>query len=229
MRHFASCITLFLITAIAVAVPLREGPNRGWGDFVDPDKDCQFKVDGGKLTITVPGTDHDLGIERGKMNAPRAWQIIEGDFTIEVKVSGVFAPVDMNNQERRAYHGAGFIIYGDDRTYVRLDRATYWDGSANQVYANFELRKDGKIDRFGLPEDLRIESGKDTWLKIQRKGNQFFGHATQEQGKWRDLGNKTIDLPAKLRIGVAAINTSLQSFAPTFSELKIDVPKNVDR
>lgn len=226
MRHIASSIAVLLLAASGVAVPLREGPNKGWGDFVDPDKDCQFKVEGGKLTITVPGSDHDRAIERGKMNAPRAWQIVEGDFTIEVKVSGVFAPVDMNNQDAPAYHGAGFIIHSDDKTYISLDRATYRDGMADHVYANFELRQNGKIERFGEPNDLRLERGKDTWLKIQRKGNRFFGYATQEAGKWHDLGHKTVNIPAKLRVGVAAINTSLQPFAPVFSELKIDVPKD---
>lgn len=225
MRYLASVCLLCLAGGLGLAVPLREGA-QAFGEFIDPDKDCQFKVDAGKLTITVPGTDHDLGIERGKMNAPRALQAVEGDFTIQVKVSGVFAPVDMNNQDRRAYHGAGLVIFKDDKTYLRLDRATYWDGSVNQVYGNFELRRDGKNERFGTPDDLRIESGRDTWLKIVRQGSRFSAYATQEAGKWAPLGEKTVDeMPAKLRIGVAAINTSLQPFAPSFSELKIDEAK----
>ena len=224
MRYLVSLGVVFLVVDLSVGVPLREGV-QGFGEFVDPDKDCQFKVDAGKLTITVPGTDHDLGVERGKMNAPRALQTVEGDFSIQVKVSGVFAPLDMNNQDRRAYHGAGLVIFKDDKTYVRLDRATYWDGNGNQVYGNFELRRDGQNERFGVPEDLRIESGKDTWLKIERKGNRFYGYATQEAGKWVALGDKAVDMPAKLRVGVAAINTSLQQFAPGFSELKIEDSK----
>lgn len=224
MRYLFAVGLMFLVATLTLAVPLREGANKGWGDFIDPDKDCQFKVDAGKLTITVPGVDHDLGIERGKMNAPRALQIIDGDFAIQMKVSGVFAPVDMNNQDRAAYHGAGFVILKDDMTYVRLDRATYWDGQGDQVYGNFELRKDGKLDRFGAPNDLRLETGKDTWLKVERKGNTFYAYATHEAGKWKSLGNKTVEMPAKLRVGVAAINTSQQTFAPQFSELKVDVP-----
>jgi regulation of enolase protein 1 (concanavalin A-like superfamily) len=152
-------------------------------------------------------------------------QSVEGDFTIQVKVSGVFAPLDMNNQDRRAYHGAGFVILKDDQTYIRLDRACYWDGTGNQVYGNFELRQGGKIERFGTPDDLRLDNLKDTWLKIERKGDRFYGYATQDRGDWHPLGDKTVEMGAKLRIGVAAINSSLQPFAPQFSELKIDVPE----
>jgi regulation of enolase protein 1 (concanavalin A-like superfamily) len=159
------------------------------------------------------------------MNAPRALQPVEGDFSIQVKVSGVFAPLDMNNQDRRAYHGAGLVIFKDDKTYVRLDRATYWDGMGNQVYGNFELRRDGENERFGTPDDLRLETGKDTWLKIERKGDRFYGYATQAAGKWHALGDKAVEMPKKLRVGVAAINTSLQPFAPSYSELKIEQPK----
>ena len=40
--------------------------------------------------------------------------------------------------ERAAYNGAGFLIRKDDNNYIRLDRATYWDGMMNQVYGNLE-------------------------------------------------------------------------------------------
>jgi regulation of enolase protein 1 (concanavalin A-like superfamily) len=225
MRQLSAMTLLCLACCLAWAKPLREAGNQGFGEFIDPDKDCQVKADGGKLTMFVPAGDHDLGIERGKMNAPRALQNIDGDFSIQVKVSGVFAPLDMSNQQRRAYHGAGLVIFQDDRNYIRLDRATYWDGMADQVYGNFEVRRDGKNERFGLPTDLRLVTGKDTWVKIERKGDRFYGYATQEAGKWSPLGDKTLAMPAKLRIGVAAINGSLQPFVPHFSELKVDVPE----
>ena len=77
----------------------------------------------------------------------------------------------------------------------RVDTWTSMDGT-RPLSSSIDRNEDGKIDRFGLPDDLRIESGKDTWLKIQRKGNQFYGYATQEAGKWHALENKTIELPA---------------------------------
>lgn len=218
---------LILAATTAWAAPLREGKgnNEGWGEFVDPDKDCRVEIAKGKAILLVPGTDHDLGIERGKMNAPRLMQDVEGDFIIQVQVSGKFEPRDPNNNDRRAYHGAGFFVQKDDRTYVRLDRATYWDGIQERIYANFELRLDGNIERFGTPDDLTLVADKATFLKIERRGNQLYGYASQEPGKWHALGDKVVDLPKRLRVGVAAINTSLQPFAPVFADLKLEVAK----
>ncbi len=229
VRHVRSLALLLVLASAASAVPPRDVANQGWGEFIDPDRDCQLTLDAGKLAILVPGVDHDLSIERGIMNAPRAMQAVEGDFRIQVKVSGLFAPADRNNPSRGAYQGAGLLILKDDRTYLRLDRATYWDGKANRVYGNFEVRKNGKLERLGMFADLRLEAGKDTWLKIERKANTFSAHATQEAGKWQTLGEKSVEMPAQLRAGVTAINTSRQVFGPKFSELKVETGKEASK
>ena len=41
----------------------------GW-DKVDPDRDCKFTPDKGRLTIEAPAKAHDLSVEFGRMNAP---------------------------------------------------------------------------------------------------------------------------------------------------------------
>jgi len=106
MAKTLSLAAVLLGCALAGAVD--EAPKTVWGAFEDPDKDCAFKEEKGSLSISVPGKDHDLGIERAKMNAPRAMQPVEGDFTVQVKVTGKFDPRQMINLERLAYHGAGF-------------------------------------------------------------------------------------------------------------------------
>ena len=225
MARTPSTAAVLLVVSIAISAPIRV-PKSVWGTFEDQDKDCEFKVQDGVLSITVPGKDHDLSIERGKMNAPRAMQAVEGDFTVQVKVSGKFEPRQMSNAERAAYNGAGFLIRKDDNNYIRLDRATYWDGTMNQIYGNFELRADGRIERFGSPQDLKLDNTKDTWLKIERKGDEFKAYASQEAGKWQALGAKTMAAPKRLDVGIAAINSSLELFAPRFSdfELKTSTP-----
>jgi len=111
MLKTPSVAAVFVIVSIAMAAPLnlREAPQSGWGTFEDPDKDCTFKEENGVLSITVLGRDHDLAVERGKMNSPRAMQPVDGDFTIQVKVTGKFEPRQMDTMERRAYHGAGHL------------------------------------------------------------------------------------------------------------------------
>jgi hypothetical protein len=67
---------------------------KGWGDIIDPDKDCTIGVEGEKVTVRVPGTAHDFAGELGRWNAPRVLSPAHGDFIIEVKVIGKFKPVD---------------------------------------------------------------------------------------------------------------------------------------
>jgi regulation of enolase protein 1 (concanavalin A-like superfamily) len=224
MAKILSLAAVLLVIGSALAAPVREAPKSVWGTFEDPDKDCEFKEEKGVLTISVLGKDHDLGIERGKMNAPRAMQPVDGDFTVQVKVAGKFDPRQMTNMERLAYHGAGFFIRQDDNNYIRLDRATFWDGMVNRVYGNFELRVNGQIERFGAADDLPLDNAKDTWLKIERKGTEFTAYVSQEPGKWQALGGKTMAAPKRVHVGVAAINSSLESFTPRFSEFELKTP-----
>ena len=73
---------------------------KGWGSPIDPAGDCAFTTEGDKLTITVPGEGdpHDLSSELTSTTAPRVLQPLQGDFTLQVKVEGEFAPGDKGNQ-----------------------------------------------------------------------------------------------------------------------------------
>jgi regulation of enolase protein 1 (concanavalin A-like superfamily) len=222
MAKASSMAAVLVIVSATIAAPLREVTKKPvWGTFEDPDKDCTFKEENTGLSITIQGKDHDLAVERGKMNSPRAVQPVDGDFVIQVKVTGRFEPRQMDTTERSAYHGAGIFVRKDDSNYITLDRATYWDGTQNQVYANFELRAGGQIERFGSPNDLRLDNTQDTWLKIERKGNEFKAYATQKAGEWQALGARTLEAPKQIHVGVAARNSSLEPFTPRFSEFKL--------
>jgi RNA polymerase sigma factor (sigma-70 family) len=196
-------------------------PSKTWGTETDPDKDCKFTYAKGKLTITVPGKDHDLGAERQVMNAPRVLRPVEGDFTVQVKVSGKFKPEDADTDERAAFQGAGLLVLDDDNNYVRLERASYIRGDDTHHYTNWELRKDGEVERFGSPDDQPLEDGKDTWLRIERHGDKVSAAISQDGEKWTDLEAKDASFPKKVQVGVAAVNTSKQEFAPQFSEFKL--------
>jgi regulation of enolase protein 1 (concanavalin A-like superfamily) len=193
-----------------------------WGTFEDPDEDCAFKVENGVLALTVPGSDHDLSSERGKMNAPRVLRPVEGDFTVEVKVAGKFEPRRQGVITRAAYQGAGFLIRQDDNNYLRLDRACLWNGRDHIAYANFELRVGGALERFGSATVFtKLDNDKETWLKIERRGNEFKAYATQEAGKWQALGTKTLAAPGRIEVGVAAINGAREQFTPRYSDFEL--------
>jgi regulation of enolase protein 1 (concanavalin A-like superfamily) len=147
-----------------------------------------------------------------------------GDFTVEVKVGGTFAPGGPTIATRTAYNGAGLLLMKDEQTYLRLDRAVLVRGWMRQAYANFELRVDGKLDRFGIPADYQIDDSKQVWLRLERRGNEVRAAVAQEADKWHYLPPKTTDLPEELLVGVAAVNASDGEFSPWFEELRIARP-----
>jgi RNA polymerase sigma factor (sigma-70 family) len=201
--------------------PGERAASKGWGTATDPDKDCKFTYAKGNLTITVPGKDHDLGVERQRMNAPRVLRPVEGDFIVQVKVSAKFKPEEADTDDRAAFQGAGLLVLDDDNNYLRLERASYTRGDDTHHYTNWELRKDGEVERFGSPDDQPLEDGKDTWLRIERHGDKVSAAISQDGEKWTDLEPKDVSFPKKVQVGVAAVNTSKQEFAPQFSEFKL--------
>jgi len=131
---------------------------KNWGTIADPDKDCTIKEQKGTLTITVPATGHDLGVEHQLMNAPRVLRKVSGDFTVQVLVGGrVEAEAPGTLTDRLPFMGAGLLLWQDENNYLRLERASFVNPMGDrEYYASFELRKDGKVDRFADSTDLPL-------------------------------------------------------------------------
>jgi regulation of enolase protein 1 (concanavalin A-like superfamily) len=195
---------------------------KSWGTIVDPDKDCKIQAEEDTLTITVPSTAHDLGVEHDLMNAPRVLRKVSGDFTAQVLVSGSVAAEGPGTlTDRLPFKGAGLLLLQDENNYIRLERASYLDPMGNSFhYASFELRKNGKIDRFALPTDLPL-ADKDTYLRLERSGDKIDAAASEDGKKWRSLKAMTVEFPRNLQIGVTAVNTSSKVFEIRFKDLKV--------
>jgi RNA polymerase sigma factor (sigma-70 family) len=194
---------------------------RGWGTATDPDGDCKFTVAKDKLTITVPGGDHDLGVERGLMNSPRVLRPVEGDFIAQVRVSGTFPTRDKSNTNERApFHGAGLLLWKDANTYIRLERAKMNFNGDLLSYGNWELRKDGQWPRAGDASELRIKD-EPTWLRLERRGDTVYGSVSQDGVQWTTMEPIKIDLPRKLLVGVSAGHDTPNAFEPTFEEFRL--------
>jgi RNA polymerase sigma factor (sigma-70 family) len=203
----------------------KAGPfEAGWDKAIDPDKDCKFVHEKDALTIVVPGKDHDLGVERDKMNAPRLLRDVEGDFVAEVRVGGdSFKPsADSTTTERKSFVGAGLVLMDGDKTYIRLERAGLHRDGELHTYPNWELRKDGEWKlaggAFGLPFEY-----KDTYLRLERKGDQVLGSYSQDGKEWTSLDPLEVTLPARLKVGIAAVSTSAEPFKPRFDAFKLTV------
>jgi RNA polymerase sigma factor (sigma-70 family) len=194
---------------------------KGWGSAIDPDGDCKFTVEKGKLTITVPGKDHDLGVERKRMNAPRVLREIEGDFIVQVKVSGTFKPVDPDTDQRAAFQGAGLLVLDDDNNYLRLERASFIRDGTTYHYGSWELRKNAEVENFASPSDYPIEDGTDVYLRIERHGENLHGAISKDGVTWNYVSPTKAVFEKKVKVGVAGVNTSKQEFTPQFSEFKL--------
>ena len=64
-------LALLLIACAVLAAPAPDLFKSGWGNPVDPDRDCKIKRDKGALIIEMPGTYHDYAPSRKCVNAPR--------------------------------------------------------------------------------------------------------------------------------------------------------------
>jgi regulation of enolase protein 1 (concanavalin A-like superfamily) len=198
-----------------------------WGAGTDPDGDCTFFVAKKSLLISVPGSGgpHDLAAEIDTANAPRVLRPVCGDFTIQVRVDGRFAPgMDSSKPGRVPYNGAGLVAMMDSENVVTLARAALQrkDGDP-ESYANFEIRTGGQLQRIGVTGDQRLPKDGPVFLRLERRSSQFHGAVSEDGSSWRALEPKEIpsDWPKDLQAGVIAISTSKDEFNPRFSQLQV--------
>src|SRR4051812_5919141 len=167
----------------------------GWGTATDPDQDCRFSVVEEGLVISVPGSrPHDLAADINTVNAPRVLQAVDGDFSIQVKVEGLFAPGEESTKPgRTGYNGAAIVALVDEQNVVTLARAVLQHPGHNAMpYANFEMRVDGKLQRIGLTNDHPLPIEGPVYLRLERRGTQFLAAVSIDGVKWDSLEPKEI-------------------------------------
>ncbi len=201
---------------------------KGWGAPVDPAADCSFKKDGNKLIINVAGSarPHDLSSELDSMTAPRVLQPLQGDFLLQVRVDGEFKPGGESTQEgRTGYTGAGLVVMADEKNFVRIERASLNHGEEDVPYINFEIRVDGRLERIGTTGDFKFDGENPVWFRLERKGDKMLGSMSQDGKNWVSGEPKELRADAWQKPGVsggvAAISTSVKSFAPVFADLSV--------
>ncbi|HEY7154188.1 MAG TPA: hypothetical protein VH575_09560 [Gemmataceae bacterium] len=95
----------------------------GWGNPIDPDKDCKIKRDKDSLTIKMPGSDHDYDPVLKRFNAPRLISDLQGEFDVQVRVridSRPSAPSTIKGQP--SFVSAGFLLIYPEPEYAICDR-----------------------------------------------------------------------------------------------------------
>ncbi len=220
---FRSLLLQTCCFAIVCSSLLAETEIPGWGKTVDPEGDCSFVVEEGRLRITAPGPVHGLSAELGRMNAPRVLRDVSGDFVAELTVAGEFAPGDKTLAERTPFNGAGLLLFQDEGTYARLERATLERNGNYRHYSLFSVRENAEQPLYVAANNPNVASATaSTQLRLERRGDTLYGSVRQGAGKWRHMIPKDLSNWRKdLKLGVHAVNASSRPFTPEFSELKI--------
>jgi regulation of enolase protein 1 (concanavalin A-like superfamily) len=190
----------------------------GWGDAFDPKCDCVFELEGQTLTISVPGSLHDLSAEAGDLSAPRVLRSARGDFMASVTVAGMVRPGgQMAGKRFYPYHGAGLLVWQDSNHYVRLERAAVLRGSQALSYVNFEQRRGGRMASSKgtpIPDEPVI-------LRLERVGARLFASFSPDEKRWTPLPEMALDFVPDLKVGIAAVNTATDPFKAEFVGLSI--------
>jgi regulation of enolase protein 1 (concanavalin A-like superfamily) len=199
---------------------------KGWGEVIDPDGDCSIELADGRLTIKVPAVPargHGLEAEGNSLNAPRVLREIEGDFIADLKVGGTFKPAGPSaNPTVFPFVGAGLLLWSDDGNYVRLERAAIDRNGRLIPYSLFQERRDTRL----IPPvgGLQLPNGPAV-LRLERRGNQVTALVSTNGAEWRKFPPRTINFPAKLKLGVAAVSSSSQPFIVTMENFRVMRPE----
>jgi regulation of enolase protein 1 (concanavalin A-like superfamily) len=180
-----------------------------WGEVTDPDGDCQLKLADSKLSIVVPGTAHDLSAELKKVNAPRVLRDVQGDFIVQVKVGGALKPgPNPSMPQRLPFNSAGLLVWLDSTSYVRLERAAIVrDGNVQPILLFEERNKSVPVMVGAIPLEPRP-----TYLRLERRDGFLFASFGFDGTAWVPLKPVRRDLPEKVKVGVAAVNTAAEPF-----------------
>ena len=232
-RHSMStneCIALCLSLALTIGSGLaglsaEVKPSEtvgGWGSVVDPVGDCTFSHEGGTFTIKVPGEEHNLWPVKGKVNAPLVLQEVEGDFTVEVLVRSVEKAEKGTAIPGRAstvaFHSGTLVIWQDARNFVRLDRTDMNNSGRAITSCYLHVFKDGER----VVELAPVVPDRPTNLRLARKDNRLTAAYSQDRGKtWKAFPEQTIDLPAKVKTGISALNSTVRINTVQFEGLKV--------
>lgn len=220
---------LLLISACLSLAPTfsqtKKSPNlKGWGDVTDPDGDCKIQIKKSKLLITVPGTLHDLNPRNNKINAPFVLQEVEGDFSVQVKISGDFQPGEKSTAPNSPpFNGADLLLWQDDKNYLRLER-NIWFASDSKYTCHpplFEQCQNGEYTNHNPTTTTESFFKRSTYLCFERRGDKITAALSHDGKSWSIVKEIIAAYSTKVRVGVAAINTSAKPFTVEFAEFKL--------
>ena len=212
--------------------PKEGGPISGGlalcGGVIDPDGDCELKMQTGDLVCDVPGTLHDLNIDILKNNAPRVVRAVDGDFVATVRVAGSFQPgAGRTGPKSVPYNGGGLLAWLDQGNYIRLERGAMYRNGRVVGLVIFESRERGA--RADVHNKGGLDPRRDIWLRLERHGKIISGFLSPDGRDWDQLEPMEIEWPARLTVGLDAVNSCSDPMTVRFHDYSLHMMQGVPR
>ena len=199
----------------------------GWGQLNDPNGDSTFEVVDGRVKATVPPSrSFTGGVERIWMywnNSPRLLQPINGDFTVQVRVSGT-----LQIGESYEWNSMGLLLWHDDKNFFYfLRRQSEKDEPDHDSVSCFYAAARNEGTSSGKWPVLRSSRGGDgsIYLRVSRRRNMIAAEASVDGVEWARVGSAELPFPQSVSVGVSAENNhSTKPAIFEFSDFKLTKP-----
>jgi regulation of enolase protein 1 (concanavalin A-like superfamily) len=232
MARSLFALAVLMVASAALAAPAPQAFVSGWGNPVDPDKDCKIRRDRGVFTIEMPGAVHDYAPHRKCVNAPRLLRDFEGDFEMQVRVRIDSRPsVKSTVKGKPSYVSAGFLIIPPDAFFANCIRLEYRlagqgdgvDGCLARMVGNNEGT--GRAGAVGYkPPEWPFKTKPDyVYIRLERQGEILSYTISRDAKSWvatYGIG-LIVGLPSKLKVGFATCSTSADPSKVLFDQLRL--------
>jgi serine/threonine protein kinase/regulation of enolase protein 1 (concanavalin A-like superfamily) len=197
---------ILLTLGLAVSAWLLPAVNRpGWREFISPNSANEIKEMNGRLHMMLPGVLAELRPEVD-LSAPRVLQDMDGDFTASVRL------LDEEHLKKPGFTGSGLLIWKDGKNFLAMLRESSELGKGVD-YALYENGLDNSPTASPLTAD---------YLRLERRGADIRASYSHDGVTWhRHATFLNVKFAGKVKVGVAAINSSGAKYTATFENLRI--------
>jgi len=227
MRHFL-LIFLFIATPLAFAAPVPKDGKEGkltrlYGKPVDPDKRCEFSLEGEDLIVKMSAELNASAVSL--KGAPRTALEISGNFeaVVAVKYTSEKTP---GTDAVGGHLGGGLAIWETEDVCFLINRH-HWPSVGAANGSNWS----GGFDVHGTTKGTTTSHGatcgevpldRATHLKLRRVGNTIASAESRDGGKtWNPLTEGNHEFANTLNLGICVFNTTSSKGTVTFSGLLV--------
>jgi hypothetical protein len=229
MRACSACV-LLLGALVATAAPVpkerekeqkeREKVERVFGPIEDPDRDCQFVLDGEKLKLTMKGGkqyDYDDKLK----NCPRAVREVKGDFVVTVRASAVLPENAAPAKGDMAEAGAGLFVLGP--------KGEAWRSGVHDFLGEQRHRALILPGTHG-PAGLEMKAEQGIFTRFSRKGDSLVQSISGDGKKWISIVTLSeLKLGESLRVGIYGFANAKDDTTVYLDKFSIELPKEAKR